>query len=69
VTQLVRYCRDCGRNRFFERPHDLPGLCPDVPDGECPERGCSACGAALLINVLAVSFEPAADAGLRRRVA
>jgi hypothetical protein len=69
VTQLVRYCRDCGGIRPFEQPHDLRGQCPDVPDGECPEWSCTACGAALLINVLAVSSEPVADAGLRRRVA
>jgi hypothetical protein len=69
MTQIVRYCRDCGRDHPLEQPHDRPGQCPDVPDGECPEWGCTACGAALLINVLAVSFEPALDAGLQRRVA
>jgi hypothetical protein len=71
MTQIVRYCGDCLRDRPFKQPHDQPGQCPDGPDGECPEWGCTACDAALLINVVAISFEPAwyADAGLRRRVA
>ena len=68
MTQFVRHCRDCDWDRPFEQHHDQPGGCPDSPDGECPEWSCTACGAALLIGVVSVGYEPA-RAEPRTRVA
>jgi hypothetical protein len=42
-----RFCADCGDERPFEQFH---ADCPDVP-GECPEWGCTVCGAALIIGL------------------
>jgi len=78
MTQIVRYCRDCGEERPFEQHHAGLGICPDSPDGECPEWACATCGAAILIGVIplpvAVSAAVAvsavsADAEPHRRVA
>lgn len=43
-----RFCADCGDERLFEQLH--PADCPDAP-GDCPEWGCVACGAALIIGL------------------
>jgi hypothetical protein len=69
MAQVVRHCSDCGGNRPFEQQHDRPGECPDLPDGECAEWSCTACGAALLIGVISFSRKPARGAELRERVA
>jgi hypothetical protein len=62
MAHFVRHCPDCYGYRRFERLHDQPGECPDSPDGnECPEWSCTACGAALLIGVIPVSFAPTLD--------
>ena len=45
MDQVTRYCRDCGQDQVFDQPH--PGICPDVPDGGCPELACTGCGAAV----------------------
>jgi hypothetical protein len=50
MTQLTRYCTGCSGERVFEQMHASPADCPDVPDGECPEWGCSVCGDALFIG-------------------
>jgi hypothetical protein len=50
MTQLTRYCTGCSGERLFEQMHASPAGCPDVPDGECPEWGCSVCGDALFIG-------------------
>jgi hypothetical protein len=51
MTQLTRYCTGCGEERPFEQPHAETASCPDVPDGECPEWGCSVCGDAWFIGL------------------
>jgi hypothetical protein len=43
---MFRPCADCGGERLFEQPHEVPGSCPDAPDGRCPEWLCTECGAA-----------------------
>jgi hypothetical protein len=48
TPQLVRYCGECGGERPF---HAEPASCPDGPDGDCPEWGCTACGEALIIGL------------------
>jgi hypothetical protein len=42
------YCAGCGDDRAFEQFHIAD--CPDEPGG-CPEWGCTACGAALIIGL------------------
>jgi hypothetical protein len=49
MTQLdgshsSRYCAECREERVFGRFHADLGSCPDVPDGDCPEWGCTSCG-------------------------
>jgi hypothetical protein len=51
MIQLTRYCIGCGDERSFEQLHAEPASCPDVPDADCPEWGCSACGEALFIGL------------------
>jgi hypothetical protein len=41
-----RYCHDCGQDQPFGQPHEA--ICPDTPDGDCPEWVCTGCGAALI---------------------
>jgi hypothetical protein len=48
MTEMTRYCPDCGRETTFEQHHADSGSCPDSPDGQCPEWCCTECGAALL---------------------
>ena len=50
MTQLTRYCTGCSEERPFEQMHADLASCPDVPDGDCPEWGCSVCGEALFIG-------------------
>ena len=51
MTRVTRHCTGCGGERLFEQLHaEAPG-CPDVPDGDCPEWGCSVCGEALFIGL------------------
>jgi hypothetical protein len=51
MTQLTRYCTGCSEERPFEQLHEEPASCPDVPDGDCPEWGCTMCGEALFIGL------------------
>ncbi len=53
MTDLTRYCTGCGTQRLFEQFHAEPGGCPDAPDGDCPEWGCTACGEAFIVGVSA----------------
>jgi hypothetical protein len=69
MAQIVRYCADCGWDRPFEKIHDLPGECPDCPEGDCVEWSCTDCGAALLIGAAWFSSRPAVAAEPRGRVA
>jgi hypothetical protein len=51
MTLVTRYCTGCGEERSFEQMHGEAASCPDVPDGDCPEWGCSVCGEALFIGL------------------
>jgi hypothetical protein len=51
MTQPTRYCTGCGTQQPFEQFHAEPGGCPDAPDGDCPEWGCTGCGDALIIGL------------------
>jgi hypothetical protein len=57
MSEMARYCADCGWERLFEPHHAIAGSCQDSPDGRCPEWMCTACGAALLIDVAVVPAE------------
>jgi hypothetical protein len=50
MTHLSRYCTGCSEERLFEQFHAEPASCPDAPDGDCQERACTVCGAALIIG-------------------
>jgi len=67
MTEMTRYCPDCGRSTTFEQPHAGAARCPDSPDGQCPEWCCTACGAAVLTGFVPAAPDPAA--GRWRRVA
>jgi hypothetical protein len=64
MTHLTRYCTGCSAERQFEQFHVEPGSCPDAPDGDCPEWGCTACGDALIIG-LSVRESAVADSTSR----
>ncbi len=51
MTQLSRHCAGCNEERQFEQFHAEPAICPDVPDGDCQEWGCTVCGHALIIGL------------------
>ena len=51
VATMTRYCTGCGEEQLFEQLHAEAASCPDVPDGGCPEWGCSVCGEALFIGL------------------
>ena len=50
MVGMIRFCPDCGWDRLFEQHHAVAGGCPDSPDGWCPERCCTDCGAVLLVG-------------------
>jgi len=50
-AQSVRHCTGCSEDRVFEQFHAEPASCPDVPDGDCPERACTVCGDALIVGL------------------
>lgn len=68
MAQLIRRCPDCGSDQPFEQFHPAD-LCPDSPDGECPEWSCTACGAALLIGFVPYVDETSSMPDIRDRVA
>jgi hypothetical protein len=69
MVEMIRFCPDCGRNRLFEQHHVAAGVCPDSPDGWCPELCCTDCGAALLVRFTARPSRMAAHWQPGRRVA
>jgi hypothetical protein len=69
VSQMIRFCPECGDDRLLESYHGEPGGCPDSPDGDCPEWGCAACGTALLIGLAATDGTTATATELAGRVA
>jgi hypothetical protein len=50
-AQLIRHCAGCNEERLFEQFHAEPASCPDAPDGDCWEWGCTMCGDALIIGL------------------
>jgi hypothetical protein len=56
MTQLTRHCAGCSEERLFEPFHAEPASCPDAPDGECQEWGCTVCGDALIIGLPVPSY-------------
>ena len=50
-AQLSRHCAACNEERLFEQFHAEPANCPDGPDGDCQEWGCTVCGEALIIGL------------------
>jgi hypothetical protein len=56
MTQLTRHCAGCSEERLFEQFHAEPASCPDAPDGECQEWGCTVCGDALIIGLPVPSY-------------
>jgi hypothetical protein len=69
MSQVFRQCPECGGETLFEQYHELPGTCPDSPQGECPELACSVCGTALLAYFPVGRIEPAVLPASARRVA
>jgi hypothetical protein len=55
MMQLSRYCSGCSEERVFGQFHADLASCPDAPDGDCPEWGCTICGEALIIGLPAAS--------------
>ena len=51
VATMPRYCTGCRQEQLFVQLHAAAASCPDVPDGDCPEWGCSACGEALFTGL------------------
>ena len=51
MTHLSRYCTGCSEDQLFEQFHAGPASCPDAPDGDCQEWGCTVCGDALVIGL------------------
>jgi hypothetical protein len=69
MSQTFRQCSDCGGERPFAQHHDIPGSCPDSPDGECPEWFCLGCGAAVLTDFVLYRAEPKLISSMPSRVA
>lgn len=59
MTQPLDNCPGCGGDVPFEQVHPVAGECPDVPDGECPEWACTACGTGLFMGVMPSAGGPA----------
>ncbi len=69
MIEMLRQCPDCRSDQPFELYYQDFGGCPDCPDGDCSEWGCTACGAVLLIGFTMFAAESATAAGLRDMVA
>ena len=69
MSQTLRPCGECGGEQLFDQHHEIPGSCPDSPDGECPEWFCTGCGSALLVGFVLYPAEPKLISAMPRRVA
>jgi hypothetical protein len=69
MSQAFRQCSECGGERMFTQHHDIPGSCPDSPDGECPEWFCTGCDSAVLVGLDLYRAEPKLISGMPARVA
>jgi hypothetical protein len=65
MAQLSRLCTGCNEERVFEQFHAEPASCPDVPDGDCPEWGCTSCGDALISGAPPASAYASSDRAIR----
>jgi hypothetical protein len=62
MSEIIRRCPDCGRDRAFAQHHGSAGRCPDAVCGDCPEWYCLVCGATILTGEIAILFRPALSA-------
>jgi hypothetical protein len=69
MSEIIRRCPDCGRDRAFAQHHGSVGWCPDADGGECPEWYCLVCGATVLTGEVPILVGSASAAGQRDRVA
>ncbi len=69
MTEIIRHCPDCGRDRPFAQHDATPGCCLVAADGYCPEWICLGCGAAVILGGLPASFELPRAVTIRDRVA
>jgi hypothetical protein len=69
MTEIIRHCPDCSRDRPFAQHHAAPGCCPAAADGYCPEWICLSCGAGVILGGLPSSFELPRAVTIRDRVA
>jgi len=68
MSQIIRRCPDCRRDRPFEQHHG-GGWCPVSEDRDCPEWYCLACGAVLLTGDMPILLHKVSTARIRDRVA
>ncbi len=69
MTEIIRHCPDCGRDRSISQHHSVAGRCPDSAGLGCPEWYCVTCGAGLLIGQIPTTLQPVFGVGIRDRVA
>jgi hypothetical protein len=70
MTEIIRYCPNCGWDRPLAQHHSGTGCCPDVADGQCPEWFCLWCGAAVILDGIPGQLEPRSrEVTVRGRVA
>jgi len=70
MTEIIRYCPDCGRNRRYAQLHSAPSYCQDTPGGYCAEWFCVTCGAAVILGGVPIPFKlPEPVRAVRDRVA
>jgi hypothetical protein len=69
MTEIITYCPSCGWDTPLAQLHGLPGGCPDVTDGNCPEWYCLSCGTAMILGALPAPDELSAAVRVRDRVA
>jgi hypothetical protein len=60
MSEPLGKCPGCGSDEPFEQIHAVN--CPDVPDGECPEWACVACGAAVIMGITSFASDLGATA-------
>jgi hypothetical protein len=69
MSEIIRRCPDCGRDRAFAQHHGGAGWCPDSAGGDCPEWYCLVCGATMLTGETPILFRPTLSASRHDRVA
>ena len=69
MTEIIRYCPDCGWDRPYAQHHPAPRCCQDAADEDCAEWFCVACGAAVILGGVPSPFARPEPAGVHGRVA